>query len=199
VAGAIKTYAGKSVESPTNSAIFRRKIKEWKAADGTSQSETFDDLPTDLPRLYETCFSMKGWSMLTKVQVWSMFLGQFGIAGRGSCITDFCSLYEDLEVPPASACDADGVPPWVELGQRKWKGRDDSDAGRYGLRLWRNRVDPRFCPVSWLLIFMILAGHPETGPVWGRWARPRTKGKSPVQEEAGEGERVREGGDEEVP
>ena len=64
-----------------------------------------------------------------------------------------------MEVPPAAACDGDGVPPFIDLGQRKWKGRGDDNtaATRYPLRLWRNRVDPRFCPVSWLLIFMILA------------------------------------------
>jgi hypothetical protein len=129
---------------------------------------------------------------LTKIQVWSLFLGQFAIAGRASCVTKFCALAEDtelwsyhplpspplpsppipipsrpLQVPPLSSADPHGFGPWTEIGQRGWKGRDST--ARYGLKLWRNRVDPRFCPQTWLHIAMYAGEHPGVGPIWGHW------------------------------
>ena len=68
--------------------------------------------------------------------------------------------------------DEDGVPPWIELGQHEWKGHEGKANPRYGLRLWRNYVNPKFCPVTWLLLYIKYSEHPETGPVFGRWVTP---------------------------
>ena len=72
--------------------------------------------------------------------------------------------------------DEDGVPPWIELGQREWKGHEGSANARYPLRLWRNRVNPKFCPVTWLLLYFRYVEHPGQGPVFGRWVPSKTEG-----------------------
>ena len=81
-----------------------------------------------------------------------------------------------MEVSALGTLDEDGVPPWIELGQREWKGHEGSANARYPLRLWRNRVNPKFCPVTWLLLYFRYVEHPGQGPVFGRWVPSKTEG-----------------------
>lgn len=183
ISATVTEYLGKDVPSPSNAAIIREKLSEWEEHDVVGQSATFEDLPKDLVTLWDTCMGMSHWNWKTKVLVWAMALTQFNMAGRNSCITKYCSLYEDMVVPPSTAWDENGLPPWLELGQRAWKGRKANATSRFGLRLHRNRVDPRFCPVAWILLAMEAHDHPGAGyPVFGRWQSPKQSSKKSSDE-----------------
>jgi hypothetical protein len=59
----------------------------------------------------------------------------------------------------------DGIPAWIDLGLVDWKCRTKKNKGkRYSIRLHRNHVDVRFCPVHWLLVYLKyydIANSPE--------------------------------------
>jgi hypothetical protein len=55
---------------------------------------------------------------------------------------------------------------WIETGLRDWKTRTRAHAGkRYAMRIYRNYLDPRFCPVTWLLIALHYSGI-TSGPLF---------------------------------
>ena len=79
----------------------------------------------------------------------------------------FCPTVEDTKLPEAeSQWDSDGLPKWIEIGLRDWKTRSRCHEGkRYGMRLHRNYLDSRFCPVTWLLTWLHFSGI-EKGPLF---------------------------------
>ena len=89
------------------------------------------------------------------------------INARSSEVTKFCLLNEDTVLPEEHMHDADGYPMFLDLGMRVWKGRSEEFHGeRYSIRAWRNRVDSRFCPVFWLMIWWSVTGHDGQGPIF---------------------------------
>ena len=51
--------------------------------------------------------------------------------------------------------DSDGLPKYIEVALREWKTRTTCHMGKkYKMRLWRNYLDPRFCPVTWLVTWL---------------------------------------------
>mmetsp|Transcript_17222 Transcript_17222/g.36455 ORF Transcript_17222/g.36455 Transcript_17222/m.36455 type:complete len:502 (+) Transcript_17222:36-1541(+) len=149
------------------------KIKLWKDDDAVDGAVPFDPV-TAFPALWEAVFTMSYWSMQKCIKAWTMFLIAFAMMGRASCITKNCPTYEDLVLPGKKQWDPDGFPQWIELGLRDWKCRTAANRGkRYALRLHRNHQDPRFCPVSWLIIYLIqfsIADSPHT--TQGKYGRP---------------------------
>jgi len=86
---------------------------------------------------------------------------------RASCMTTYMPHVEDIILPPAHLWDDDGVPQWIELGWFNWKSRKAKNVGvRYGVRLHRNYLDSRFCPVHWLWIWLAYSKI-TSGPIWG--------------------------------
>ena len=70
-----------------------------------------------------------------------------------------CTLGLMLLKPPPpesqSQWDTDGIPKWIELGLLDWKTHTPVHRSkRYGIRLYRNRIDMCFCPVMWLLMYL---------------------------------------------
>ena len=63
---------------------------------------------------------------------------------RASLFTQYCPLIEDLELGEA---DGDGIPRYIGLTLRRWKGNAD---GRMALRLHmrRNYMHLEYCPSS---------------------------------------------------
>ena len=80
---------------------------------------------------------------------------------------EYCPTFEDTYLPEAeSQWDADGLPKYIEIGLLRWKTRTTANQGkRYGMRLHRNYLDSRFCPVTWLLMWLHHSGIKE-GPLF---------------------------------
>ncbi|KAL1525900.1 hypothetical protein AB1Y20_020728 [Prymnesium parvum] len=123
VSGTVNEFAGESVGSPSNCHLIRDKLAHWKEIDGQHQSDSFSDLPTDLQRLYACTFAMVGWSKLERITVWTMFLTQFGIAGRAS----------DADVNMAEAADGEEREDLPQaVNRRMWVA--------YTEDVWRNKT-----------------------------------------------------------
>lgn len=89
---------------------------------------------------------------------------------RASCITKYCPLLEDIELPPqgnAHMWGKDGLPNYITLKMRNWKGRKKSTP--YSLRIWRNLLQPDFAdPVFFLMVWISHLGFLgiTTGPLF---------------------------------
>jgi hypothetical protein len=84
-----------------------------------------------------------------------MFLTAMCIMARASCITTHCPKLEDIKLPPSRHWDKDGLPKYVILGLRNWKSRKKENAGKlYPVKIHRNYLDPTYCPVFWLLMYL---------------------------------------------
>lgn len=95
-----------------------------------------------------------------------MLLVSISMMARASCITTYCPRVEDIELPPEALWDDDGLPQWIELGLFDWKCRRKKNRNkRYGIRLHRNYVNTRFCPVTWLLTYLHAHGI-KSGPIF---------------------------------
>ena len=169
--GTIRVYVGAvgacckefHAEPPTHE--IAAAIAEWEDEDGNESSEGFDFV-TDLPTFYAQCWSMAGWGYTRMLQCWVMLLISICLMGRASDVTTFCPLIEDTLLPPPQLWGTDGYPLWIELGMRDWKWRSKKNKKkRYGIRLHRNTLDSRFCPVFWLLLWLAHTGW-KTGPIF---------------------------------
>ena len=78
------------------------------------------------------------------------------IMARASCVTKFCPLLEDIELPPKAhekMWAKDGLPHYVVLKMRNWKGRKIRTP--YKLRIWRNLLQADFAdPVFFLMVWI---------------------------------------------
>ena len=89
---------------------------------------------------------------------------------RASCITKYCPLLEDIELPPqgnARMWGKDGLPNYITLKMRNWKGRKKRTP--YSLRIWRNLLQPDFAdPVFFLMVWISHLGFLgiTTGPLF---------------------------------
>ncbi|KAJ1446647.1 hypothetical protein M885DRAFT_577308 [Pelagophyceae sp. CCMP2097] len=87
--------------------------------------------------------------------------------GRASDMTTYGPTVEDMELPKGHQWDKDGLPQWIIIGLRNWKSRAKKNVGvRYGIKLHRNYLDSRFCPVKWLLAWLRISGI-KSGPIFG--------------------------------
>ena len=165
---AVHTQFG--AQSPTKLERVKILIKKWADDDGQVSSEGLC-METDLPRLYEKNWSMRGWSMSYRCCNWSQLLTSLMFFCRVSCTTDFCPLAEHTRLAPAEAWDVDGFPKFISLGWLDWKKRTKLNRNKvekiYYMRLWRNYVEPKYCPMLWLLRWLSVSGI-KKGPIYQR-------------------------------
>jgi len=135
-------------------------------------------------------WSLPGYNELARIQGWAMLLVSICMFARASEVTQFCPTVENTNLPEsASQFDSDGLPKWIDVGLMNWKTRSPSNRGkRYGFRLHRNYLDSRFCPVTWLLVWLHFSGI-TTGPLFqtleGRGEDAKPAGR-PMSERAWE-------------
>lgn len=166
------------------------KVLGFLKEDGHKPSKAFD-MEADMITMWNKVWHVRTWPRLKCLLCWAMMLIGIVIAARSACITTYCPLYEDMEVPDAdSAWDNDGLPKFLIIGLRKWKSRTPARCCKcpttekcscewlYRLRVHRNYLDQRFCPVFWLLLWFkysrivsgpifrpIIRGGPHSGDV----------------------------------
>ena len=138
--------------------VLKTQLALWNQEDDQKSAPAFD-VEKDGKRCFVNMMAFAGWSKERKVTWWATFLVGVCICARSSCMTTYCPLIEDTILPQKHEWDPDGVPKWIELGLLNWKARTQKNRGkRYGIRLHRNYLDFRFCPVVWLLMYLQITG-----------------------------------------
>ena len=82
--------------------------------DKTKQAMAFD-VETKLPKMWTVLWELNGWNHHKRLCAWAMLLVGMCICARGSCLTQFCPLLEDIEWPPARHWDGDGLPKYITI------------------------------------------------------------------------------------
>ena len=80
---------------------------------------------------------------MQRLMVWTMFMVALVLCARCSLLTTFCPMLDQLELGPV---DEDGVPKFIKIELRAWKGNANG-AKRQRLLIRRNVVNPDYCPV----------------------------------------------------
>jgi hypothetical protein len=143
----------------------RAIISQWEHQDGHDSTASFD-MVTDLPKLHAVCWSMKGWAEAKILLCWTMFLVAMCLMARASDVTEFCPLAEDIELPPRHLWDQDGKPSHIIVVLRDWKHRSEPNKGKpYKMRIWRNYMNPQYCPMFYLLKWLSFSGI-KSGPIF---------------------------------
>ena len=76
---------------------------------------------------------------------------------RPSEVCEYCPTADSIEFPTnTNDWTNDYIPRWIKLALPYWK-------GKRGTRMWyfylnRNYVDPRFCPVSFMMMWLRASG-----------------------------------------
>ena len=111
------------------------------------------------------------WNELKKAEVWAMVLLALYFGMRTSSLAEYCPDVEDLRMPPKSRpqlwC-ADGLPTLMIVGFRNWKSRPPGQTGDnhiVHLMIVRNTLDPRFCVMAALLLWLGLSKI-QRGPIF---------------------------------
>ena len=171
-----------NVRSPTISRLTKKMKKDWQPEGAPSF-----DIRAELPRLRKAMFSDKVdgrrnplCTGLARVRAWVLFLLSFCCLARSSLFSSFCPTIHDLALPEDDAeyC-ADGLPMWLEITFRRWKGNPGNKTQVRGsgatffltvslltlitclwqtLTIRRNMIHPEFCPVIALLLWLKLSG-----------------------------------------
>jgi hypothetical protein len=144
-------YAGSSIDRST----LRDLMNSWdnhNTRTGRKKQAPAFDMRFDLPKIYQAVFTIKKYSVLDRVTIWSTILVMIAVMGRASCMSDYSPLIEEVEYPSVSGgYDMDGLPKFLYIPWRNWKGRKRAIGEKYFLVVHRNYTDPRFCPVFWTL------------------------------------------------
>lgn len=164
IAGIMKKFgeSGDSLYSPQLTSC----MAEWADEDETVQAPAFD-MHKDMMKAFDGMTAAK-WTSYDKLRYWSLLLVQICCMGRTSCMTEYAPTLEDISLPAAAEMwDTDGLPKYINVGWRDWKSRKKSSKNKlYNIMLWRNHLDPRFCPVTWLMCWIKYSGL-KSGKVWG--------------------------------
>ena len=94
---------------------------------------------------------------------WLMFLLMWQIFARPSEIYKFCPSVDSIRIPRDVPMCADGIPPYLLLDLLQWKNRSIAK-GKYQMKLNRNFLNAKFCPVFWTLYWLALSGI-QSGPI----------------------------------
>lgn len=156
-AKSIETWVGgvsatcKMYHCPYNYAgQYTDTFKSWKLIDKELRAKPFC-IAKDLPLLYKACFSKNGWNDAKRLEVWAALLLQLAIMGRASCVTTYCPLWEEMELPKTEdGFDADGLPKYLVFVMHNWKHRS-GDMYPYKILVRRNYLDAKYCPIFWVL------------------------------------------------
>ena len=155
-----------SVPAPyaTKDSRVIRQLDEYKV-DGEDSAHAFD-VAEAMPKLWTTLWAIRGWGMIKRLRAWAMLLISLVIMARASCVTKHCPVVETMELPSERHWDPDGLPKYIIITLLNWKSRKKANVNKpYPLKIHRNYLDQRFCPVFWLLIYLKYAGH-TTGPLF---------------------------------
>lgn len=129
------------------------------------------DIEEVLPRFREAIFANEFEerknpfnTAIQREQVWTMFMVSLAVCARCSLLTTFCPMLDQLELGPV---DEDGVPKFIKIELREWKGNANG-AKQQRLLLRRNLVNVDFCPVIAIITWIktLVAQGIKNGPLF---------------------------------
>jgi hypothetical protein len=111
-----------------------------------------------LPLLWDAVWNKYRGSTEKKTGIWARILVQLALIARSSDLawtakgTKYCPDKSDVEFPVDVhhyyEC---GLPNHIIIKWRNWKGRKLRKGVPYAVRLCANPINPKYCPVTWLL------------------------------------------------
>ena len=128
----------------------------YSTEENDPQRATVLSIDTDLPKLYEACFTSYIFCTFEKrVAVWARFLLQFAIIGRSSDVTTHCPSIQKVLFPTHERDYlSDGLSRYIVIKLDDWKSRPTWHKTQlpfgYKIRIYANHIDTRFCPIHWL-------------------------------------------------
>ena len=157
------------LRAPVIANIMSEKFRDY-----TPQSANAFDVATVIPRVHEAMFaaSFEGrenpYNTGLQRQFWyTMWMMVLACCARRSLFTTFCPRIDQVDVDDA-AKDADGFPQYIIIKLEKWKGNRDGRRWQK-LKISRNYVDVRFCPVVALCLWLKTLhslGVTDNGPLF---------------------------------
>merc|ERR1711871_1771518 len=86
-----------------------------------------------------------------------MFIVTFYLTRRGVEVAEFCPEFEDVRLPKyGSHWDSDGMPQYILIRWRRFKGSRRGQTDAVWFMLWRNRVHASLCPVCAIIFWMTM-------------------------------------------
>ena len=142
-------------DRPAAQISLSNSIKKAKRQEVQKRAPGFD-FAEELPKFFSAVFNMARWSAMAKIKNWAWILFAISVVGRASDVTIYCPNIEDTKFPEHSTYyDSDGLPKFLDVAFTNWKKRAPKYIGtKYYNRIHRNYLDTRFCPVSWLTLFV---------------------------------------------
>ena len=133
----------------------------------------------DMKTMWGAIWSLSHWNKLWRIQIWTMLLVGICMCARASELTQYCPTFENTSLPESEPqWDSDGVPKFITIALLDWKTRSKANKGKpYKMRLWRNYLDPRFCPVLWLMTWLHYSGI-EQGPLFQKFEHSKPNGQN---------------------
>ena len=125
------------------------------------------DFAKDLLPMLDAILVMPRWNFLYRLMVVTMFLLACCLMFRALEVTSCCPRREHIKLPSDDKDWApDGLPYYLNVGLLHTKGKRMGDV--YYMRVYRNLVEPRLCPVFYLLWWLSASGIKE-GPIFVRF------------------------------
>ena len=114
----------------------------------------------DLPRIRQAIFGSDEltWSALHRQFMWTLVVVMLASCMRLSTAIEYSPKVTSIKTPTSlEEWDVDGHPKWLTFEIHKWKGKKAADPTQT-FRLYRNYVNPAFCPVITVIFWLATSG-----------------------------------------
>ena len=114
----------------------------------------------DLPRIRQAIFGSDElmWSALHRQFMWTLVVVMLASCMRLSTAIEYSPKVTSIKTPTSlEEWDVDGHPKWLTFEIHKWKGKKATDPTQT-FRLYRNYVNPAFCPVIAVIFWLASSG-----------------------------------------
>jgi hypothetical protein len=125
------------------------------------KSAPFVDFVTYLPLAYDAIMNNPQWDDVQKAMYRAQHIVHINIIGRASDVSTNCPNVEDIVFSDHKSewNRKDQISDWVQITLHSWKGVRKIS---YPMKLWRNFLDPKWCPVlaitHWLALSCLIKG-----------------------------------------
>jgi hypothetical protein len=166
------------VERPTRAPRVKQATRLVEKAEDPEGAPSFD-FATDLEPMVDAMMGMEGWNLTKQTMSCTQLITSCAIMGRVSDVSKFSPRREHLKFPSRRQKQhwgRDGVPEWISLDVWQAKGKLKKHKKRH-LRLHRNRLNWKLCPVYWLMLWLRISTPALTkrGPSRTKRGPSRTK------------------------
>ena len=176
-----KAHRVYGIHSPCKDPLVVQAVDLLKQNKSPEQGAQPFDIIYYFPQIRDKLWNPTGdiatWHVTTRLMVWTMLIISTACIMRPSTISEYAPLIESIKVPEMmSQWDPDGYPMFLYLKIHMWK-KKKTDRRPQLVRIYRNYVNPLFCPMlallSWLNVCRLESG-PLFRPISKKTKRSRT-------------------------